>query len=95
MGAAPREITAEVEDTVVSFPFHAVTKNMLIQPFNRLAISTYSAFAMFLIIYGFFFLLNCFSSRFWLKLMWLQHYHVFTKALSVLPMSAFLISFLC
>lgn len=63
--------------TVVSFPFHAVTKNMLIQPFNRLAISTYSAFAMFLIIYGFLFLLNCFSSRFWLKFMWFQHYCFF------------------
>ena len=79
---------------LVPFPFHAVTKNTLIQPFTRLAISTYSAFAMFLIIYGFLFLLNCFSLRFWLKFMWLQHTMLFTKALSVLPMSAFLMSFL-
>lgn len=79
---------------VVPFPFHAITKNMLIQPFNRLAISTYSAFAMFLIIYGFLFPLNCFSSTYWLKFMWFQHYYVFHYSLISITNVCFLNIFL-
>lgn len=80
----------------MSFPFHALTKNMLIQPFNRLPISTYSAFAMFLFIYGSFFPLPPLELLFFEILVKI---HVVSALLCfplkpyLLPMSAFLMSF--